>query len=142
MVHVEGELFFGSIDIFLDQTRLICESPNLKVIILRVRKALTIDASSAMAIADLTRFAREHDRALIVSGANEQVENVLIKSGTMELLGRENFFPFCHENPNISTRNALKRAQEIMGVKDAKITLFAAPTERESATKEHDGDLN
>lgn len=126
IVHVEGELFFGSIDIFLDQTRLLCESPNLKVILLRVRNALTIDASSAMAIADLIRFAHEKGRAIVVSGANEQVERVFRKSGTMGLLGEENFFRATPENPNIATRNALKRAQEIMGVREAKIILFAA----------------
>lgn len=127
IVHVEGELFFGSTDIFLDQTRLICSSPNLKVIILRMRNAIQLDATSAMAIADLIRFAQENKRHFIVSGANKSVQSVFRHAGVMELLGENNFFLHSIENPNLSTRRALKRAQELLGVDQAKILLFTTP---------------
>lgn len=131
IVHVEGNLFFGSTEIFLDQTRLICEEPNLKVIILRMRNAHYLDASSAMAITDLVRFAREKNRDVIISGALPEVERVLRNSGQMAVLGEENFFPHIPRNPNKATRYALKRAQEITGCKEATITLFIAPTAEE-----------
>lgn len=127
IVHVEGELFFGSTDIFLDQTRLICSSPNLKVIILRMRNAIDLDASSAFAVADLIRFAHEKDRYFIVTGANANVERVFRESGVMEALGENNFFRYTPENPNLSTRHALKRAQELMGQDSARILLFTTP---------------
>ncbi|MFT4902066.1 MAG: SulP family sulfate permease [Lentimonas sp.] len=46
----------------------------------------------------------------------------------------ENSFPYYPENPTISTRNALKRAQEITGVKSADITIFA--TEKKTAAQD------
>lgn len=138
IVHVEGELFFGSTEIFLDQMRLICESPNLKVIILRVRNAHNLDATSAMAIKDLVRFAHEKGRGIIISGANRQVERVFKEAGVMDLLGKENFFRYVHRNPNLSTRHALKRAQEMMGAEKANIILFAAPSKVEETQKQEE----
>lgn len=127
IVHIEGELFFGSTDIFLNQTRLLCEDPNLKVIILRMRNAHDLDATSAMAIADLAEFARKKGSQIILSGANPGVKTVLENSKLMSHVGTENFFPYCPENPNLSTRNALKRAQQIIGSTEANIILFTAP---------------
>lgn len=132
IVHVEGELFFASTEIFLDQMRLICESPNLKTIIIRVRNAHTLDATSAMAISDLVRFAKEKGRSLIISGGNKQVEYALRVSGTMDLLGEENFFRYVPHNPNISTRNALMRAQKIIGRESAKVLLYTSPNSKSS----------
>lgn len=127
IVHVEGELFFGSTDIFLDQTRLICSSPNLKVIILRMRNAIDLDASSAFAMKDLIRFAHEKGRHFVITGANRNVEAVFYSTGVMELLGENNFFRHTPENPNIATSNALKRAQELIGPDKARILLFTPP---------------
>ncbi len=127
IVHVEGELFFGSTDIFLDQTRLICASPNLKVIILRMRKAIDLDASIAFAMKDLIHFAHEKNRHFIITGANENVESVFYATGVMELLGENNFFRHTQENPNIATSNALKRAQELIGPNKPRILLFTQP---------------
>lgn len=127
IVHVEGELFFGSTDIFLDQIRLICSSPNLKVIILKMRNAIDLDASSTFAMRDLIRFAHEKGRYFIVAGANKNVESIFRSTGVMQLLGEENFFRYTPENPNLSTRNALKRAQELIGPEQARIHLFTPP---------------
>lgn len=139
IVHVEGELFFASTEIFLNQMRLICESPNLKTIIIRVRNAHTLDASSAMAISDLIRFAKEKGRLLIISGGNKQVEHALRVTGTMDLLGEENFFRYVPHNPNISTRNALIKAQKVMGREDARVHLY---TSQHNSGKKTDPALN
>lgn len=135
IVHIEGELFFGSTDIFLDQTRLICSSPNLKVIILRMRNAIDLDASSAFAMRDLIRFAHEKGLLFIVAGANQNVESVFYSTGVMELLGENNFFRHTPENPNISTSNALKRAQELIGPR-ARILLFTPPDNPNSSDEQ------
>lgn len=127
IVHIEGELFFGSTDIFLEQIRLICSSKNLKVIILRMRNAHYIDASSAFAIADLICFARQRGRHFIVTGANEDVERIFRKGGVMPLLGESNFFHHTPQNPNLAMRHALKRAQELIGEEKARILLFTSP---------------
>lgn len=128
IVHVEGDLFFGSTDIFLDQARLIYADENLKIIILRMQNAHCIDATSAIAIADLAQFAKQKGRLLIISGALPEVQTVLTSSGLLNLIGPENVFPYYPQAPNKSIRLALLRAQEILGVHtETKIKLFVQP---------------
>lgn len=126
ILHVEGDLFFASCDIFLDQMRHLVEHPDLRIIILRLRNAHHLDASAALTIQDLIKFARRRERDVLVSGAHEEVEAVFRKSGTMTVLGEENFFRSNPGNPTVSTRDALKRAQTIMGTDKADITIYAA----------------
>lgn len=127
IVHVEGDLFFASSDIFLDQMRNIVEHPDLSAVILRLRNAFHLDATVAMTLRELILFAREKQRHILVSGAHPEVERVFNNSGLMQLLGPDNFFAHHPDNPNISTRDALRRAQSLMGQSSANITIFASP---------------
>lgn len=127
IVHVEGDLFFGAAELFRTQIQRISGDPNLKVIILRLKNARHLDATSVMALEELIRVMRDEKRDLIVSGAMRDVYRVLRDSGLIHVLGRENIFMGSAVNPNISTRNALKRAQEIIGAKDADIHIYYDP---------------
>jgi SulP family sulfate permease len=124
IVHVEGNLFFGAAEIFYEQARRVFEDPNLKIIVLRMKNAHHLDATCALAIEELLRFAREHDRHVIVSGAHREIYRVFRSSGLLELLGRENFFMHVPSNPTLSTRNALRRAQKLLGNKEANIRIY------------------
>ena len=130
IVHVEGDLFFASSELFLEQMRNLVEHPALKIIVLRLRNAHNLDASVALTIKDLVVFARKNDRDVIVSGAHPPVERVFRNSGLLDTLTEENFFRYHPENPTISTRNALKRAQEITGSETADITIYASESEK------------
>lgn len=124
ILHAEGDLFFGSTEIFVEQTRQVTQDPNLKIIVLRLKNAHHLDSTAVLAIEELMRFLRQNDRDLIVSGADREIRRVFRNSGVLEELGPENFFPEVAANPTLSTRNALKRAQEILGRKDAQIRIF------------------
>lgn len=126
IVHVEGDLFFASSDLFLDQMRRLVGHPSQKAIILRLRNARHLDATVALTLMDLIRFARSNGCEMLVSGAHQEVARVFKSSGLMELLGPENVFRHNASNPNLSTRDALKRAQELTGITSADITIFAA----------------
>jgi len=126
IVHVEGDLFFGSSDIFLDQMRALVESKEKRIIILRLRNAYHLDATSAIAIGELVTFARERGSDVIVSGAHKDVEKVFENSGLLKQIGPENFFSYTPENVTLSTRNALLRASEILGGRlKPNITIYA-----------------
>jgi SulP family sulfate permease len=131
IVHVEGDLFFASSDLFLDQMRHVVTHDALSVIILRLRNARNLDASVAMTIKELVVFARSNGRDVIVSGARSDVERVFRNSGLLNALGESNFFLYHPENPTISTRDALKRAQEITGEKSSDITIYASEKKKE-----------
>jgi sulfate permease, SulP family len=133
IVHVEGDLFFGAAELFRTQIQRTCADPNLRIIILRLKNARHLDATSVMALEELITVMRSTGRDLIVSGAVKDVYRVLKDSGLLEVLGRDNIFMGSAVNPNISTRNALKRAQQILGVKDAEVHIYFDPRHHKGA---------
>lgn len=127
IVHVEGDLFFGAAELFRTQIQLTCADPNLRIIILRLKNARHLDATSVMALEELVETLRSSDRDLIVSGAMKDVYRVLKDSGLVDVIGRENIFPGSSTNPNLSTRHALKRAQELLGGQEAEVRIYFDP---------------
>lgn len=132
IVHVEGDLFFGAADLFRTQVQRTIADENLKVIILRLKNARHLDATSVLALEDLIKHTRKKGVHVLVSGATRDVYEVLKKSGVLTTLqkgcdrsqGETNLFMYFSENPNISTRDALVRAQELLGTKEADIKIF------------------
>lgn len=136
IVHVEGDLFFGAADLFRTQIHRTVSDPAIKVIILRLKNARHLDATSVMALEDLIYFMRKKGLHLIVSGATREVYQVLKRSGILVTLqvgcnrktGESNIFLTNPRNPNLSTRAALKRAQQLLGTDKADIRIFYDPT--------------
>ena len=135
IVHVEGSLFFGAAELFQTQVQRLVTDPNLKVIILRLKNARHLDATSVMALRELIRFVRSKERHLLISGATRDVYKVLKNSGVLRTLqkgcrreeGETNLFFYAPSNPNISTRDALIRAQHLLGTKKADVKIFYDP---------------
>jgi SulP family sulfate permease len=138
IVHVEGDLFFGAAELFRTQIQRIVSDPAIQVIVLRLKNARHLDATSVMALEDLIRFMRGRGLHLIVSGAPRDVYRVLKKSGVLVTLqegcdrraGESNLFISNPRNPNLSTRGALKRAQQLLGTKKAEVRIFYDPTQQ------------
>ena len=138
IVHVEGDLFFGAAELFRTQIQRTVSDPAIQVIILRLKNARHLDATSVMALEDLIRFMRGKGLHLIVSGASRDVYRVLKKSGVLLTLqegcdrraGETNLFLTNPRNPNLSTRGALKRAQQLLGTEKADIRIFYDPSQQ------------
>ena len=128
IVHVEGELFFGAAELFRTQIQRTAHDENLRIIILRMKNARHLDATSVMALEELVGYLRDHGRHLLISGLSKEVYRVLRNSGMVEVVGRDNLFMGSAQNPNLSTRNALKRAQKLLGTKDADVRIFYDPS--------------
>lgn len=130
IVHVEGELFFASAELFRTHVLRACVDPSLRIVILRLKNARHLDATCALAIEELTRVLREDKRDLIISGVTKDLYRVLKDSGLVDVVGKDNIFIASPANPNLSTRNALKRAQEILGIKDAEVRIYYDPSKQ------------
>ena len=136
IVHVEGDLFFGAADLFRKQVARIAEDPTLAVVVLRMRNARNLDATSVCALEELIKFIREEGRHLIISGASREVYRILRKSGVLALLqegcpkGESNIFLVEPKNPNMSTRRALMRAQRLLGNRKADISIYTTRTSK------------
>ncbi|MGB0328289.1 MAG: SulP family inorganic anion transporter [Akkermansiaceae bacterium] len=135
IVHVEGSLFFGAAELFQTQVQHLVVDPNIRVIILRLKNAYHLDATSVISLRELIHFVRSKDRHLIICGATRSVYKVLKNSGVLRTLqagcrreeGETNLFFHAPSNPNISTRDALLRAQELLGTNKAEVKIFYDP---------------
>lgn len=133
IVHVEGDLFFGAADLFRNQIQRTLQDPMLKVIILRLRNARNLDATSVLALEELMDAVKAEGRHLLISGVTKSVYRVLRNAGTLERLDRRNVFIHSPGNPNVSTRNALQRAQEVLGTRQADIQIFVDQNKKRPA---------
>ncbi|TAG08329.1 MAG: SulP family inorganic anion transporter [Verrucomicrobia bacterium] len=135
IVHVEGDLFFGAADLFRTQIQRTVQDPAIRVIILRLKNAHHLDATSVMALEELIVFMRGKGLHLIVSGASREIYRLFKSSGILETLqagcvraeGETNLFLTNPQNPNLSTRDALRRAQQLLGNEKADIRIFYDP---------------
>jgi SulP family sulfate permease len=138
IVHVEGDLFFGAAELFRTQIQRTAADPSLKILILRLKNARHLDATSVLALEDLIKFMRANDRHVLISGATREVYRVLKHSGVLDTLqhgadrknGESNLFLNRPSNPNLSTRDALKRAQQLLGGEKAEVRIFYDPTKK------------
>jgi SulP family sulfate permease len=123
IIHVEGELFFGAADLFQEQVRSLAENQNIRVFILRMKNARHLDASTVMAMENLHDYLTQTGRHLLISGSSPEVTRVLENSGLLRQIGRENIFP-AEANATMATRNALKRAKELLPGEAADLRVF------------------
>lgn len=125
IVHVEGELFFGAAELFRDQMRRVSDDPNLKVVVMKLRNAYNLDATSCMALEELIKYMNERNRILLVSEVRPDTMKILKASGIDEVITKENLFADEESNPTLSTAKALRRAKEIIGDREAKVSIYA-----------------
>lgn len=91
---VHGSLFFGSVSQFKESLRIIGDRP--KVLILRMRNVLTIDASGIHILEELISDGRANGFVVVFSGVSRSVYRVMRKSGLVDEVGRENFAADIH----------------------------------------------
>lgn len=101
---IYGSLFFGAIERFKDAIRRIEKRP--RIIIIRMRDVLAIDASGLQTLDDLLDSTRSRHIALILTGVHSQCREVLDQSGFLDRLGRQNVLSNIDEG--------LARADEIL----------------------------
>ncbi|MDX2188175.1 MAG: SulP family inorganic anion transporter [Opitutaceae bacterium] len=123
IVHVEGELFFGAADLFQEQVRILADESAIRVVILRMKNARHLDATSVMSLLQLHEYLQKTERHLLISGINPDVERVLRSSGALTKLGPENIFP-AEANLTASTKKALLRASHLLQTGKADVRIF------------------
>jgi SulP family sulfate permease len=105
-----------------------------------MKNARHLDATTVMALDQLLDFLQQNGRYLIVSGITPDVSRVLKRSGLFDKIGAENVFP-AEANLNVSTRNALKRALNLIHAATADIRIFYDKSKASSASHEKPPDL-
>lgn len=124
VVQVNNPLFFGAADLFQDTLKAMTEK-EAKVIVLVLRNTNTLDATACLALGQLHDYLSRSQRHLILCGVNEQVWNVLERSGLAEKLGRGNLFSL-DNRPRRSVDYALERAVAVLE-KNTSVTCQQSP---------------
>lgn len=113
-IKVEGELFFGAADLFQSTLKSITEDDNkTKVIILQLKNARDIDATSCLALLQLNDYLKSSGRHLIACGITTPIWEVLCDSGVVVSFGKENLFIFDERHPHQYMLKAVARAYEL-----------------------------
>lgn len=142
ILHVEGELFFGAAELFYEQMRRVCDDPNLKVVILKMRHAHHLDATSVMALEELCKLMHEQNRILLISEARREAVEIFLRSGIANVIGRDNIFADVPSNPTLSTSKALRKAMKLLDGQDADVKIFVGSSKkkRDSSKEPKDTD--
>lgn len=126
IVHLEGDIFFGSADFFEDEIGKIANRSGLKVLILRVKRSCCLDATSMMSLMQFIETMKKSNKLLIISGVTGDVQRVFLRSGIDKVIGKENIF-FSDMAVLKSTRQALGRALQYvnsLGEQEYRVRLF------------------
>lgn len=116
VIKVEGELFFGAADIFQRTLKGLAEDDtSTKVIILQLKNARDMDATSCVALQQLYEYLQGSKRHLILCGLMYPVWEVLSDSGLINMIGKENLFLFDDKHPHLNLQKALRRSKELLG---------------------------
>ena len=102
---VNGPFFFGAAERFKHTLNLIVDKP--KVLILRTRTVLSMDATALRALEEVYDMTKQDGSVLILAGVHAQPLIAMDKAGFLDKVGVENVF----ENVN----DALKRARAVLG---------------------------
>ncbi len=133
VIKVKGELFFGAADLFQTTLKSIAEDDtNTKVIILQLKNARDIDATSCLALKQLHDYLRSSGRHLICCGLTMPIWEVLSDSGMVEVLGKENLFIYDERHPHLYLQKALASAKKLVA-KNEPISESSAQEAEEAA---------
>lgn len=99
---ITGPLFFGA----ADAIEHIVVKDFTTCLILRMRSVPALDSTALNALKNLTKVCESKGITLVFSHVNEQPMKVMVKSGFVDLVGKENFCP--------NIRAALDHAEKII----------------------------
>lgn len=102
---IYGSLFYAAVDQFKESLRTIKDPP--RILILRTRHLLAIDATGLRALEDLLERTKKEGTTLVISGIHKQPLHMLSVSGLMDRIGPDNVCGNIDE--------ALERARTILG---------------------------
>ncbi|MCH8124587.1 SulP family inorganic anion transporter [candidate division KSB1 bacterium] len=113
IIHVEGDVFFASVDSVDDDIQKIAQRNAVKVIILRLKRAFSLDATSMMVFMKIYKDLEKQGKLLLISGAGGQVKKIIHESGLDKVIGEDHIF-YSDENLFKSTRAAISYALQFI----------------------------
>lgn len=110
---VEGDLFFGVADELRDQLDRLRRG-GVRVVILRLRRTHSIDATVLHVLDDFARAMRKQDRHVVLCGVKSELLRQLAAFGLVGVIGADNVFETGH-GVFAGAKAALARARHLVG---------------------------
>lgn len=92
IVQVSGELFFGGVDLLEEELKKIARRPELEVLILRMKRAYSLDAASMVFLTNIYHGLSKQGKLLLICGVTGEMEKLFRRCGFEALIGRECIF--------------------------------------------------
>ncbi len=127
ILHVEGSLHFGATQAFHEHLRRASSDPNLKVMVVKFREAIHLDANGVLLLRDLSETLKAAQRHLILCEAKPETMAIFQNAGLVETIGAENVIPWDETNPTAALAKAVRRARELAGGGEAVLHIVTAP---------------
>jgi SulP family sulfate permease len=90
ILNIEGALFFGAATKF--EKEVLEHVPLIHMLIIRMGRVPVVDATGERALAKIAESCRRHKVRLMITGLQEQPEEVLKSTGLLRTIGPENVF--------------------------------------------------
>lgn len=92
---IDGPFFFGVANKFDESMKIIGDKPKVRII--RMRRVPFMDTTGLHNLESLLRLSQTEKIQIVLSGVNEQVKEVLVKSGFAAKIGEANICSNIHE---------------------------------------------
>lgn len=114
VIKVEGELFFGSADVFYETLKAMAEDDKTtRVLLLLLKNARDIDATACLSLMQLHEYMKKGGRHLVLGGMTHEMWDVMSHSGLVEALGKHNLFIFDEKHPQLYKQRAVAKAKQL-----------------------------
>ena len=114
VIKVEGELFFGSADIFYTTLKTLAEDDQTtRVLLLQLKNARDMDGTTCLSLLQLQEYLERAGRHLVMCGMTHDMWDVMSNSGLIAKIGKENLFLFDEKHPQLYMQKAIARAKEL-----------------------------
>ena len=128
VIRVQGLLFFGAAELFNDQIRNACRRPNLKVIIVKLRRIFYIDATCLLALEELLRYMQTNNRRLILTEVSPRALKIFNRSGLNKRIGEGFIFPDDAAHTSKPMQAALTCARQCIGKENITVRFLEPST--------------
>ena len=92
VVNIAGDVFFGAVDAMEAEILRYARRKDLKVLILRLKRACCLDATSITTLMKIFNDLKAENKLLLVSGATDEILDIFKKSGLEDMLGPDKIF--------------------------------------------------
>jgi SulP family sulfate permease len=123
ILQVDGELFFAAADLLHAAVKTISQSPEVKVIILKMTNAFHLDATACAVLHTLVHYTKSRGSQLILTGLTRPVWQVLSDSGFVKEVGSSNLFLVNANNPSACILAAYYHAEGLTNNPPAEVAI-------------------